>query len=122
MTGYYRLSVRTSSSSRAVSRYVREYHQCSVLLILLQNLMGKILFTTDLWTDPNVTPYMGVTAHWIEAQPQVMPQGSKMILSLRADLIGFHMVPGHHTGECLATYFMYIVDRLGITKKVIKSV
>jgi len=39
-------------------------------------------------------------------------------LKLRADLIGFHYVPGWHTGEHLATAFLYITDQLNITHKV----
>ncbi|KIM55092.1 hypothetical protein SCLCIDRAFT_63979, partial [Scleroderma citrinum Foug A] len=27
--------------------------------------LGKILFTTDVWSDPNMTPFMAVAAHWI---------------------------------------------------------
>ncbi|KAJ7595849.1 hypothetical protein C8J56DRAFT_775322, partial [Mycena floridula] len=28
--------------------------------------LGKISFTMDLWTDPNLVPFMAITAHWIE--------------------------------------------------------
>ncbi|THU85233.1 hypothetical protein K435DRAFT_625180, partial [Dendrothele bispora CBS 962.96] len=27
--------------------------------------VGKISCTMDCWTDPNLTPFMAVTAHWI---------------------------------------------------------
>lgn len=64
----------------------------------------------DLWTDPDLTPYMAVTAHWI--------QEINGELRLRADLIGFHQVPGHHTGEHLAVAFRYILDRVDIIRRV----
>ncbi|KAE9402646.1 hypothetical protein BT96DRAFT_784491, partial [Gymnopus androsaceus JB14] len=31
----------------------------------LKDVIGLISFTSDLWTDPNMTPFMAVTAHWI---------------------------------------------------------
>ncbi|KAH9950785.1 hypothetical protein B0H21DRAFT_679919, partial [Amylocystis lapponica] len=27
--------------------------------------LGKVSFTMDLWSDPNLVPFMAVTAHWI---------------------------------------------------------
>lgn len=78
--------------------------------------MGKISFTTDAWTDSNMTSFLGVTAHWIEDKSE-SSTGSKK-LHLRSDLIGFHQIPGWHTGEHLAHCFLYILDRIKITSKV----
>jgi hypothetical protein len=72
--------------------------------------MGKISFTMDLWTDFDKKPYMAVTAHWLEKTQQQV--------NLRTDLIGFVHLPGTHTGERLAGVFLWILDRLKITKKV----
>lgn len=66
-------------------------------LIAYQGAMGKISMTMDLWSDPNLSPFMAVTAHWIEAKPISTPNGPQFELTLRADLIGFHQVPGRHT-------------------------
>ena len=56
---------------------------------------------------------MAVTAHWIEATGSESPKK----LRLRADLVGFHHVPGRHTGEHLAHCFLFVTDRLKITGK-----
>ena len=80
--------------------------------------MGKISFTTDAWSDPNQTSFMAVTAHWIEAIEERTPTGVKKTLRLRADLIGFHKLPGRHTGEHLAHCFLFITDRIEVTSKV----
>lgn len=72
----------------------------------------------DMWSDPNLSPFMAVTAHWIEAQIEDTPIGPRQRLKLRADLIGFQRVPGRHTGEHLAQAFLYIIDRLAIAQKV----
>ena len=80
--------------------------------------MGKISFTTDGWSDPNQTSFMAVTAHWIEATNEKTPTGTKKKLQLRADLIGFHKLPGRHTGEHLAHCFLFITDHIQVTLKV----
>jgi hypothetical protein len=56
--------------------------------------VGKISFTTDRWSDPDQTLFIAVTAHWIEATDKKTPTGVKRKLQLRADLIGFHKLPG----------------------------
>ena len=87
-------------------------------LTVSQNSMGKISFTTDMWSDPNKTRFMAVTAHWIEATTQETSHGRQYILKLRADLIGFHWVPGRHDGEHLAHAFLHILDHVSVSKKV----
>jgi len=72
----------------------------------------------DMWSDPNLSPFMAVTAHWIETIPVQTPQGLQHTLKLRADLIGFQRVPGHHTSEHLAFAFMHVLERLEILPKV----
>lgn len=80
--------------------------------------MGKISFTTDAWTDPNQTSFMAVTAHWIQAIEQQTPTAVNKKLHLRADLIGFHKLPGRHHGEHLAHCYLFITDRIQVTSKV----
>ena len=83
-----------------------------------QNALGRISVTTDMWSDPNLSPFMAVTAHWIETEIVQTARGPQYRLKLRAELIGFHRVPGSHTGEHLAQALLYILDRLGIASKV----
>lgn len=80
--------------------------------------MGKISFTMDTWSDPDLKAYMAVTAHWMECQPLQTSQTSKQKISLRADLIGFMNILGKHTGEQLAKVFLSIIDHLYISNKV----
>lgn len=74
--------------------------------------------TMDLWSDPNLSPFMAVTAHWIDTKVVDTPDGPQYELQLRAELIGFHRVPVSHTGEHLAHAFLYITDRINISDKV----
>ena len=80
--------------------------------------MGLISETMDLWSDPSCVPYMAVTSHWIEGITKETVNGPQLILKLRADLIGFQQVPGHHDGNHLASAFIYITDCIKITNKV----
>lgn len=90
------------------------------ILTLLQKSVGKISFTTDTWSDPNQISFMALTAHWIESVEEKTPTGTHKKLRLRADLIGFHKLPGRHTGEHLAHCFLFITDRIKVTSKVSK--
>jgi len=74
--------------------------------------------TMDLWSDTNLSPFMAVTAHWIETKMTQTSEGPQYELHLRAELIGFHRVPGHHDGEHLAQAFLFVLDRLDIASKV----
>jgi len=80
--------------------------------------VGKISFTTDAWSDPNQRSFMAVTAHCIQAINVKTPTGSNKKLTLRADLIGFHTLPGRHSGEHLACCFLFVIDRIKVTSKV----
>ncbi len=75
--------------------------------------MGHISFMTDLWTDLNMHPFMVVTCHWIENK---IVDG-RATLHLCSNLIGFHHVPVHHSGEHLAKVFVYILDCLHIISR-----
>jgi hypothetical protein len=66
--------------------------------------------------------FMAMTAHWIEAVEEKVSSGSQKKLQLRSDLVGFHKLPGRHTGEHLAHCFLFITERLKITQKVSKFI
>jgi hypothetical protein len=85
----------------------------------IQKSLGKISLTSDLWSDMNLTPFMAVTAHWIEGEEITTPQGPQYKLILRTYLIGFHRVPGRHNGDHLACAFLYVLDRVDIADKVL---
>jgi hypothetical protein len=72
----------------------------------------------DMWSDPILTPYMAVTAHWIEGATENTTTGPRTKLTMRADLIGFHRVPGRHSGHHLAHAFLHVLDRIKVTDKV----
>ena len=88
-----------------------------ILTFVQSKSLGQVSFTTDLWSDPDQKPYMAVTAHWLELAHL---QGGQKKIIIRADLVGFVHVPGHHSGDRLAKAFFFIISRMGLAKKVNK--
>jgi hypothetical protein len=69
-------------------------------------------FTSDLWSDPNLTGYMAVTAHYM-----VIDENGNLIQRNR--LVAFQHVKGSHTGKNLAQNFFRIFKELGVLRKVL---
>ena len=97
------------------SRFIVALHTSTNVYI--KNAAGQISVTMDLWTDPNLAPFMAITAHWIELKPAPSGIGPSTLI-LRTELIGFKRVPSPHTGEHLAHAFLWVLRRIGIAKKV----
>lgn len=79
---------------------------------MIQAAVGRISFTADLWSDPNLRSYLAMTAHWIARDRR------SNALELKAALIAFHHVHGKHDGKNLAKVTMELLDRACITTKV----
>ena len=71
-----------------------------------------------MWSNSNLASFIAITAHWIEMNIMQTPNGPQYELKLHMKLIGFHRVPGHHTGEYIAQAILYILNHLSITSKV----
>lgn len=67
-----------------------------------------------MWSDPDLVPFLGVTAHFIVRDE---PSG-KPTLSLRSALLAFRHLPGSHTGENLALALHKIIKAAGIERRV----
>lgn len=87
------------------------------LAMSFQAALGKISFTADVWSDPNLVPFMAMTGHWIQVKTIHMSEGPQHILSLRSELIAFHRLEGRHSGVHLAEAFFGILTRYRITSK-----
>jgi hypothetical protein len=74
--------------------------------------VGRVSFTTDLWSSKSRHPYLAITTHWI-----AKVEGSTS-LQLKASLIAFHRLRGGHDGVSLAKTVLSLLDRAGVTVKV----
>jgi len=70
---------------------------------------------SDIWSGPNLLPFIDITAHWISTQPRKSAEDTWLVLTLRSELVGFHHIPGRHDGEYLAAVFLHVIDWLQIT-------
>ena len=75
---------------------------------------GRISYTTDLWSDPNLDSFMAITAHYMFREKTGQ-------LEYRCGLIAFQHVEGSHSGVNLAMHFFKIIDGLGVAHKVCLS-
>ena len=80
--------------------------------LLQQTALGRVSLTTDGWSTANLTPFLGVTAHYI-----VREEGSNRLV-LRSGLLAFRHIKGPHTGENLAGILFGIICETGIANRV----
>lgn len=70
--------------------------------------------TTDVWSDPDLTAFLAVTAHFIVR----VGSRSDGQLILRSGLLAFRHISGSHTGENLARVLHKIIKDAGIERRV----
>jgi hypothetical protein len=75
---------------------------------LLHDAPGKLSFTVDGWTSPNMQPFLGITAHWVDSEWR-----------LREALLDFAPLSGSHSGEYLASVFIAACDRFVVLPKIL---
>ncbi|MBW0509366.1 hypothetical protein O181_049081 [Austropuccinia psidii MF-1] len=83
------------------------YHQEHIRKILTTN-QYPLSLTTDTWTSPNVTAYMAVTGHFIDAN-----------FNLISVLFGLSEIEGDHSGASLANRFLNIIQRYNISNQIV---
>lgn len=73
-------------------------------------MLGKVSITMDGWMADNTKMgFLGMTAHFIEVKD------SKW--KLKAEVVGFKVLSGNHSGENLGRYTVRLLDHAGIMGK-----
>jgi hypothetical protein len=64
--------------------------------------------------------FMAILAHWIQRVPLPTPAGKtqQYTYHMRHDLIGFHYLPGSHSGAHICAAFVKVANDFGIMSKV----
>lgn len=75
------------------------------LMSLQEKALGRISYTSDLWSDINLVSYMAVTAHYCALNRNGH-------LDVCSKLVAFREVQGRHTGENLAEIFVSILKEI----------
>ena len=71
---------------------------------------GKVSITQDGWSaDTTKMGFQGMTVHWIEVK-----EGK---WTMRAEVIGFRVLSGAHSGENLGRYSVGLLNSVGIMDK-----
>jgi hypothetical protein len=101
----------TTLSRRTMTRELHKYYESIVprikASIMIQiNSTGRIHITLDGWTASNGTPYLGITAHWMDAKWK----------ALHDVVLDFVRLRGSHTAENLTNALMNTLRYYGIQK------
>jgi len=73
----------------------------------LKNVPGKLSFTIDGWTSPNVISFLGITCHYIDDDWKIQ--------DILLDFVSF-MEP--HSGENIANAFAKSLQEMNVLTKV----
>jgi hypothetical protein len=80
------------------------------LLMISQNVPGKVSFTFDLWTSDPCDPYMSITGHYISA-----PDEHPTEWELNCKQLTFAPFSGHHSGANQAAVIVKALEDLSIS-------
>ncbi|KIL57715.1 hypothetical protein M378DRAFT_16075 [Amanita muscaria Koide BX008] len=76
----------------------------------LQNSLGRVSFTSDIWSDPNLTAFMAVTTHFCTRDENGR-------LDIAARLLAFRVMEGSHDGDHIGDALFEVMDEAGIIQK-----
>jgi len=77
----------------------------------IESSLGCISFTSDIWSDPNLTAFIVVTTHFCT-------QDENGWLDIAWQLLAFHVMKGSHDGDHIIDAIFEVMDEAGITQKV----
>jgi hypothetical protein len=90
---------------------ITDWTFCTALLSLaLQNAVGALHFTADMWSDRRRRSYICITVHWIAFQRPAERAG----LEFKSSLLAFQALPGRHTGKRIAKAVYRLLNRAGV--------
>ncbi len=88
--------------------FQKEY---AAMLERIRNSIGRVSFTSDIWSAVDLQSYMAITAHY-------MMRLSNGRLVLRSDLVAFRGLDESHTGVNIAKVFLQVVEEIGCINKI----
>ncbi|KAF8230271.1 hypothetical protein L208DRAFT_1149440, partial [Tricholoma matsutake] len=76
----------------------------------LQNAVGALHFTADMWSDRRHRSYSCITVHWIAYECPAERAG----LVFKSTLLAFYALPGWHTSPRIAQAVYQLLDCAGV--------
>ncbi|CAA7271021.1 unnamed protein product [Cyclocybe aegerita] len=100
---------RTKLSEIITTNFKQEY---MAMLLDIENSLGCVSFTSDIWSRQNQEGYMGVTVHYLARCPATGR------LVLRCHLVAFRRIRGSHTGVNIGHVFMQVLKEIRCVEKI----
>ncbi|KAF5319548.1 hypothetical protein D9619_008318 [Psilocybe cf. subviscida] len=98
---------RTRLSKLIELQFEKEYQ---LMRIDIKNALGRVSFTSDVWSRQTMQSFMGVTAHFIAKSPL-------NVLTMETRLVAFRVLHGSHTGINLANEFLKVIEEIECLNK-----
>lgn len=99
---------RTALTKLIYQTYQEEYEE---LKKDLQHALGRVSFTSDIWSDPNLAAFMAMTSHFCARDKHGH-------LYIANQLLAFCVVEGSHDGETIGQLMFDIVKDAGVIHSV----
>ncbi|KAF5309470.1 hypothetical protein D9619_012446 [Psilocybe cf. subviscida] len=93
---------RTRLADLISLQFKKEY---SCMISEIKNSLGRVAFTSDVWSRQMMESYMAITAHFIA-------KSVSNILTLETRLVAFRPLRGSHTGVNLANEFLTVLKEI----------
>lgn len=76
-----------------------------------QNALGRVCYTSDLWSDLKLISFMAITAHYLA-------KGAEGRWELRSCLLAFRYIQGDHSGAALSREFYNVLKEADVLNRV----
>lgn len=86
-----------------------------IFRVCVQNSLGRVSFTSDIWSRQNLEGYMAITAHYAA-------KSAAGHLVIRSRLIAFRHLEGSHTGFNIGNVFVQVLKEIGCLRRVRSSI
>ena len=101
-------SRRTALTDRIYRQYLDAY---DALVKEIEGSLGRVSFTSDIWSDSQLASFLAMTAHWCRHDPAGR-------LEIANRLLAFRLVEGAHDGENIGQIMYNIIKDAKAHRKV----
>ncbi len=95
-------------TDRIYQQYLDAY---DALVKEIEGSLGRVSFTSDIWSDPQLASFLAMTAHWCRHDPAGW-------LEIANCLLAFCLVEGTHDGENIGQIMYDIIKDVKAHRKV----
>jgi hypothetical protein len=90
---------QTSLTNMIYREHVEDYRK---LICEIKSALGRVSFTSDIWSDPNLTSFLAITCHFCQ-------RNNIGVLEVANRVLAFRLVTGSHDGDNIGQIMYDIV-------------